>query len=67
MDRSIEGGILLAFTTRQNVQSGQSPVGGCLPIKLNLLKCNSQKTKIKSLPYALHNFCIDRFFKNNLK
>ena len=33
----------------------------------NLLKCNSQKTKIKSLPYALHNFYIDRFFKNNLK
>ncbi len=37
------------------------------PINWNLLKCNSQKTKIKSLPYALHNFCIDRFFKNNLK
>lgn len=34
MDRSIERGILLAITTRQNVQSGQSPVGGCLPVKL---------------------------------
>ena len=33
MDRSIEGGILLAITTRQNVQSGQPPVGGCLPVK----------------------------------
>ncbi len=37
------------------------------PINWNLLNCNSQKAKIKSLPYALHNFYIDRFFKNNLK
>lgn len=59
MDRSIEGGILLAMTARQNVQSGQSPVGGCLPVKLEFVYSFKGRNTIFSVIILIHS-------KNNL-